>query len=282
MLKTPVSELSILPDFMVGFSKTSRSPMFAGTLYPADAATLTRQVDDAVNIVTPKKIADVKTMLLPYDDYALVLNQLAQAYCAASSANYDLVVLLSPADAPFNRIAISAYGYLETPLGKLEINDYVRNELCDEDDDFFISEEGLDTPSIELHLPLLQRTLGKHAPFKVLPIVMGNQTVDLCGEVSSALSEIFQSKKVLLIALCNFSLSAQPHLDDYIRSLAAQDYGALLRYAVVQGSVIGTGLGVVAVMARVAHALGAKRFTEFSRNENSDTKKIYLSAAFSK
>jgi AmmeMemoRadiSam system protein B len=282
MLKTPVLELSILPDFMVGFSKTSRPPKYAGTLYPADADALAVQIDAALNTALPQPLTDVKTLLLPYADYAHVLTQLATAYRSTESSRYDLIALLAPSSAASNRITISGHGFFDTPLGRLEINDYVRNELCDEDDDFFISEDGLDDAALELHLPILQRAFGVRAPFKLLPLVMGSQTVDLCTEASSGLSEIFHSKKVLLVALCNFSMSGKAQLDDYLRALAAQDHGALLRYTALYGSTLGTGLGNVAVMAKVAHALGAKTFTEFSRVADDDTGSLYLSAAFSK
>jgi AmmeMemoRadiSam system protein B len=280
---------SILPVAMSNLppSRTVRPPMFAGKLYPADAQVLTAQVDAALAVANqnPEKplIPYVRTLLMPHDHYQHVLPILAEGYRHVESARYELIVFVAPTVDKFNRLVISGYGYFGTPLGNIELSDYARNELCDEDDDFFISELGLPKgSSIEIQLPLLQRTIGKHYPFRIVPLLIGNQTFDLCNEAAAALSEILTSKNALVIAVNNFNLSPEhtPLVEEFMAGIRERDYGALIRMTVLHGETLGSGLGAWAIAARVSHSLGARNFHLLSQQSNAEAGKIFISACY--
>lgn len=268
-------------------NRTVRPPMFAGELYPADARTLKSQVDGALSNAnaTPEKplIPYVRTLLVPYGNYIHVLPTLAEGYRHIESARYELVVFIAPTIDTYDRLMISGYGYFGTPLGDIELSDYVRNELCDEDDDFFISELGLPKgSSIEVQLPLLQRTLGKHHALRIVPLLIGNQTIDLCNEAANALSEILTSKNALVVAVNNFHLSADntPLVEEFMAGLREHDYGTLIRMAVIQNGRLGSGLGAWAVAARISHSLGARNFHLLSQQSNPEVGQHFISACY--
>lgn len=268
---------------MLSIFRTVRKPMFAGSHYPESPEELATMIDQALSVEQPEPIGEVKAMILPYSSYDEVLPVLAKAYRQVESLAPDLVVLMSPAVDTFHRIAMSGYAAFQTPLGELELSDYARNELCDEDDDFFISEDGLPKGyAIEIQLPILQRTIGHNTTFKILPIMMGEQTVDLCDETASALSEVLMSKNVLMIGLCNFKVACQAEWDAYWEALAAQDYSTLMRYAVMHHKTWGTGLGIAAITARVAKELSAKRLFKLAEKRSSSTDDLYIAMAFSR
>lgn len=268
---------------MLTIFRTVRKPIFAGSHYPDAPEALMAMIDTALATVQPEPIGEVKAMLLPYSTYDEVLPVLAKAYRQVEHLAPDLVVLISPAVDTFHRIAMSGYAAFQTPLGDLEVSDYARNELCDEDDDFFISEDGLPKGyAIEIQLPILQRTIGKHSTFKILPIMMGEQSVDLCDETAAALSEVLMSKNVLMIGLCNFKTAFQVEWSNYWQALATQNYSELMRYAVMKGKDWGTGLGIAAITARVAKELSAKHAHKLAEKRSSNQDDLYVAVAFSR
>ncbi|MFN3345324.1 MAG: AmmeMemoRadiSam system protein B, partial [Chloroherpetonaceae bacterium] len=212
-----------------------------------------------------------------------VLPILAESYRHVESARYELVVFVAPTVDTYNRLMISGYGYFATPLGEIELSDYVRNELCDEDDDFFICELGLPKgSSIEIQLPLLQRTIGKHHSLRIVPLLIGNQTIDLCNEAAAALSEILMSKNALVIATSNFRLSTQntPLIEEFMAGMREHDYNALIRMAIMHGKSLGSGLGAWAVAARISHSLGARNFHLLAQHSNPKTEHHFVSACY--
>ncbi|MFN3385973.1 MAG: AmmeMemoRadiSam system protein B [Candidatus Thermochlorobacter sp.] len=269
---------------MLTIFRTVRKPMFAGKLYPEQPDVLADMIDRACIAASTENLGEIKAMLLPYASYDEVLPVLAKAYKQVENLSPDLVVFIAPAVDTFHRIAMSGFAAFETPLGKVELSDYVRNELCDEDDDFFISEEGLPKGySIETQLPILQRTIGKRAPFKILPILMGEQTVDLCDEAATALSEVLMSKKILVIGHCNFNAAYQDEmLQNYLSALEALKYDELMRYNVMYGKKFGTGLGIAAIVARIAKELSAKHVSKIAEALSSNKENLYLAISFSK
>lgn len=280
---------SILPVAMSNLppNRTVRPPMFAGELYPADSLTLQVQVDAALSNAnaTPEKplIPYVRTLLVPYGNYAHVLPALAEGYRHIEPARYELIVFIAPTIDTYDRLMISGYGYFSTPLGNIELSDYVRNELCDEDDDFFISELGLPKgASIEVQLPLLQRTIGKHHSLRIVPLLVGNQTIDLCNEAANALSEILTSKNALVVAVNNFHLSTEntPLVEEFMAGMREHDYGALIRMAVMHDGKLGSGLGAWAIAARVSHSLGARNFHLLAQHSNVEARAHFISACY--
>ncbi len=280
---------SIMPVAMSNLppNRTVRPPMFAGELYPSDPLTLQAQVDAAISTANqnPEKplIPYVRTLLMPHGDYKHVLPTLAEGYRHIESSRYELVVFVAPTVDTYDRLMISGYGYFGTPLGNIELSDYVRNELCDEDDDFFISELGLPKgSSIEIQLPLLQRTIGKHHSLRIVPLLVGNQTIDLCNEAATALSEILTSKNALVIAVNNFHLSTENTrlVEEFMAGMREHDYGALIRMAVMHGGTLGSGLGAWAIAARVSHSLGARNFHLLAQQSNTETGLHFISACY--
>jgi AmmeMemoRadiSam system protein B len=261
--------------------------MFAGELYPSDPLTLQAQVDAAIadanqNLEKPL-IPYLRTLLVPLGHYAHVLPTLAEGYRHIESARCELAVFIAPTVDKYERLMISGYGYFATPLGDVELSDYVRNELCDEDDDFFISELGLPKgSSIEIQLPLLQRTIGKHHSLRIVPLLIGNQTIDLCNEAATALSEILTSKNALIVAVNNFNLSTEntPLVEEFMAGMREEDYDALIRMAVMHGETLGSGLGAWAIAARVSHSLGARNFHLLAQESNAEAKQHFISACY--
>lgn len=266
-------------------AKQNRTPQFSGSLYPADAALLQSQVAAALDGSPAAPVSNLRTLIVPHDNYATALPAMAAGYKALGESIYDLVIVLAAAAAPNGRICISANGAFETPLGKLDLSDFVRNELADEEDDIFVTDAGsLETSAIEVQLPLLQESVAKRGAFKFLPILLGEQSIDFCNELGSALGEVLQQKRALLIATTNFNFSSanETAVSELLTDLQEQNYSDLLRKTMMGGTNLGDGLGTLAVASRVSRTLGANKFSLIHRESHQSAGKIYVAAGFSR
>ncbi|MBT8400813.1 MAG: AmmeMemoRadiSam system protein B [Rhodothermia bacterium] len=123
----------------------------------------------------------------------------ASLYKNLEGRSYDSVVIIAAgSEGAAGRINIwSADTYAGTN-GALAIDDHLRNELCDEDDDIYVSDEGHDVADgIRAQLPFLEETVGS---FRIVPVVMGEETPEFCRELGAALAEVVYSQRTLIVA----------------------------------------------------------------------------------
>jgi AmmeMemoRadiSam system protein B len=275
---------------MAEFISTTRvrEPQFAGKLYPQNPTALKAQIASLLKASqTPEAQTTVRAILVPYAEYDTAAGAaLAAAYKHVAKASYDTVVVLSPAPKEsFDKIVVAESQYFSTSLGKIELNDYTRNEMADEDDDIFLSDQAsLDDDATEVQLPFLQETIYANHPFRLVPIILGNQTVELCNELAHALSEVLMHKNALLVVPTNFVQSTEnlAVMSEFLEEMIGMDYGSLLRKTIRVNHHFATGLGNIAVAVKVCLNLGAKKFSLLHRQASADGKTTYLAAAISK
>lgn len=132
----------------------------------------------------------------------------AAVYKSLSEINFDTIISIAPSGiGEFKRITVCKLDHYTSPLGDVLVDDRVRNELCDEDDDIFLDNTGhFNMTGIDVQLPFLQSVL---ADFKVVPLVMGLETVDFCKELGSAIGEIMFNRNTLTV-VCADVLKATP------------------------------------------------------------------------
>ncbi len=123
----------------------------------------------------------------------------AEVYKTLSGRHYETVVLVAPSHTgPFRRLSICSLDEYRTPLGALSVNDGVRNELCDEDDDIYLDDTGhFHTEGVDVQLPFLQTVLSG---FDIVPIVMGEESPDYCRELGQAIGEVMYNRRTLVVA----------------------------------------------------------------------------------
>jgi len=175
---------------------TQRTPLIA------QITTLLKQVD-----VTP---VDFFANIIIVPNTPSVAGGLISAavYKSLSEINFDTVISIAPSGiGEFKRITVCKLDHYASPLGDVPVDDRVRNELCDEDDDIYLDDTGhFNMTGIDVQLPFLQSVLGH---FKVVPLVMGSETVDLCKELGSAIGEIMFNRNTLTV-VCADVLRATP------------------------------------------------------------------------
>jgi MEMO1 family protein len=174
-----------------------RPAAVAGRFYPADAATLLRQIDGCV-CVAPQKIR-ARCCIVPHAGYMYSGHVAGTVY-----GTLDLparFILLGPRHYPHGeRLAILSEGAWTTPLGDAKIDgplaDALKNAfpLLREDAMAHSAEH-----SLEVQLPFLQRIAGD---FTFVPIVIGTDRFDALETLGHAVAQVVRRQKetVLIIA----------------------------------------------------------------------------------
>jgi AmmeMemoRadiSam system protein B len=174
----------------------------------------------------------------------------ASAYKLLEGRTYDTVVVIAPShDGEFERLSICSVNKYRSPLGDVAINDALRNELCDEDDDIFIDDQGhYHTEGVDVQLPFLQRVLGEG--FDVVPIVMGSEAPALCRELGHAIGEVMYGHRLLVVASADLLEVEGDALSDFERALESYDTSRLMHLlGSEQIRVEGMGAVIAAVLA---------------------------------
>ncbi|MDX1530468.1 MAG: AmmeMemoRadiSam system protein B, partial [Rhodothermales bacterium] len=189
-------------------------------VYATQPVQLEHQLDGLLAGAAPKPIeGEIVALVVPDSNRLAGGAVAAEAYGLLRGRDYENVILVSPSHhGPFERLSICRIDRYRTPLGDVPVNDRLRNELCDEDDDIFIDDQGhYHTEGADVQLPFLQKVLGgpDEPGFSVVPIVMGSEQPAFCRELGHAIGEVMYGKRVLVIASADL-LSVEGHaLDEF-------------------------------------------------------------------
>jgi MEMO1 family protein len=164
-----------------------RPPTCAGRFYPADPAALRRMVNDFLRLAREPEGPRPKAIIAPHAGYVYSGAVAASAYVHLQRDREAIhrIILLGPSHhAPFHGLATSSADAFATPLGEVgldlpsiaRIESMVQVKRCD----------AAHEPEhcLEVQLPFLQVTL---ADFAVVPLLVGEATVEEVGEVLEAL-----------------------------------------------------------------------------------------------
>ncbi len=175
-------------------------PNVAGAFYPDNSSVLSRQIDDFLNNAHPDPVrADIFALISPHAGYEFSGQVAAYAYKLIQHKPYKTVIVIGPSHYfGFSGVSIYSEGILRTPLGDLAIDkEFTRKLLNREKEIFFEARAFAKEHSLEVQLPLLQKTLSD---FKLVPIVMGNCSFLVCQKLARLLKEaIGQRRDVLVI-----------------------------------------------------------------------------------
>jgi AmmeMemoRadiSam system protein B len=187
-------------------SKSSvRAPAVAGTFYPASARTLEREVDELLErAVLPKQSGTVCGLVSPHAGYIYSGFTAAHAYNVIKNGSFDTVIVIGPSHHEyFHGASVYPGESYRTPLGVVPIHNELRSKIADDEKQIFLSVAGHRAEhSVEVQIPFLQRVLG---PFSFVPIIMGEQTIELCEKLSEAISTAVKGRNVLLVASSDLS-----------------------------------------------------------------------------
>jgi AmmeMemoRadiSam system protein B/AmmeMemoRadiSam system protein A len=191
-----------------------RRPAVAGSFYPADSATLARQVRELLNRASKEEIpGKIVALVSPHAGYLYSGQVAAQAFKLVEGADFETVIVVAPSHRVFFQGA-SVYdrGGFETPLGTVSVDkDLCRKIMAESEILRFLPQGHSQEHSLEVQLPFLQGALGK---FSLAPIVIGDQSFATCQKVGQAIAQGAKGKNVLLVASTDLS-----HFHSYDRAV---------------------------------------------------------------
>jgi AmmeMemoRadiSam system protein B len=184
----------------------ARLPAVAGTFYPDDPAELRIVVDDYLD-AAPKGGETPKALIAPHAGYIYSGPVAGSAYAEvrARADRIERVVLIGPAHRVALRgLATSGASAFSTPLGEVPVDrDAVRALLALPQVTEIEQAHALEH-SLEVHLPFLQRALGR---FSLVPLVAGDASAD---EVAEVLEMLWGGAETLIVISSDLS-----HYYDY-------------------------------------------------------------------
>lgn len=150
-------------------------------------------------------------------------------YSKIDKDDFDTVVVIeSQPGSAVKKLPMPSFKTIETPLGEVMANDKLRNDFCDEDDDFFINDDAFDeNASLYDQLMILQCALSD---FSVLSIQITDENSFIVKELAYALEEILASKNALLVFCCEMSGVNQNELELVNSYYQAGNMSALMNY----------------------------------------------------
>ncbi len=183
----------------------------------------------------------------------------AGVYKLLEGRHYDTVILIAPSqNGSFQRINICKVDAYHTPLGSLPINDKMRHELCDEDDDIYLDDSGhFNGAGIDVQLPFIQTMLDT---FDIVPVVMGDESPEFCRELGHAIGEITYNQRALVVASADVVAASDEALAEFKTCFEAADVSRLMMlFNSERVKVKGKGPILVAMIAALHRRIGNAR-----------------------
>lgn len=281
-------------------SEDIRPSALAGSWYDSDPERLKGTID--LYMKHAKIFYDlgkVVGLIAPHAGYRYSGPVAAYAYKQILGKTYDTVVVVSPnhRDPRINFSSVMPHGGYQTPLGLVRVDEEIAQAIIDYDEFDTIrasnlghiagSADGLEH-SLEIQIPFLQVAAGQ---FKLVPIVMGDQSPRSCEALAKAMAKAVKGKNVLLVAstdLSHFFTAEQAKKLDGVVSERIESYdpeGLLKDMADGKCQACGGGPTVAVMMA--CRELGAAKATVLNMGTSGDVTGDnssvvgYLSAALS-
>ena len=186
-------------------AKNIRESVIAGSWYPGDSATLTRDIKGYLANVPARKIdGELIAVIAPHAGYVYSGQVAAYAYKLLEGRKYDVVVIVAPSHrAYFKGASIYPAGGFRTPLGIVPIDEEISTALMAKTPLITsVPQAHAQEHAVEIQLPFLQVVLKA---FRFVPLVMGQHDFKTCEEVGKAIAAVVKGKNALVIASTDLS-----------------------------------------------------------------------------
>ncbi len=176
-----------------------RKPSVAGMFYPEDSTELKNL---ALSLLeenkSSKKYNNIVGIVSPHAGYIYSGKSAAIAYNVLNdNSNFETVIILSPSHQEyFKGCCIYDGDAYETPLGEVPIAKEISKFIVDNNETIFFGNMGhKEEHALEVQLPFLQVIRNS---FSIVPIVIGDQSIQYILELSKILSKVVGDKTVII------------------------------------------------------------------------------------
>jgi AmmeMemoRadiSam system protein B len=183
--------------------------VYAGSWYEGNPRSLARAVDQYLDQAeVPKLPGEVVAVIAPHAGHIFSGPVAGYAFAAVRGATPDLVAVLSPIHRDYyNPILTTAHTAYSTPLGQIPVDEeavaLLEARLKEILGYGLTRVAGDKEHSLEIELPFLQRALA--GDFKLLPLMVHKQSLEVLQQLGMALAETLRGKNALLVASTDLS-----------------------------------------------------------------------------
>ena len=248
-----------------------RTPVVDGIFYPSKPVELKRLIEQSFRDQNfgPGKMPPSESkrriygIVSPHAGYVYSGAVAANGFYEASSMDFNNVVMIGPNHYGIGTgVAMMHDGVWETPLGQIEINQYLASEISKHSaifdfDDFAHSRDHC----LEVQVPFLQYI--KKNEFKIVPIVLILQDIKTAIDIGKSIAHTIANTKTLLIASSDFThyeTNSEAYRKDceLIKAILSLDISEF--YGVLERLVVSAcGYGAIASIMKAVKDLGATK-----------------------
>jgi len=184
-----------------------REPAVSGMFYPNNPKTLSRDIEQYLNEASVEPVrGDIIGIISPHAGYMYSGPVAAHGYKAIMNRVYDTVIIIAPSHKMyFEGVAIMSEGSYKTPFGNVPIDKDVAQRLLTMDG---VIKQNIEAHrgehSLEVQLPFLQFVLKD---FQIIPLIMGNQALNVCEILSESLYKTLMNEKRRFLVVGSTDLS---------------------------------------------------------------------------
>jgi MEMO1 family protein len=215
------------------FASSVRQPEFSGQFYPSSKDELVRLIDQFLDKAKVAPVTEPTLILVvPHAGYGFSGQTAAFGYKSIKDKKYKTVVILGTSHhKAFNGAALYGKGAFLTSLGQLDIDEEFTEGLLGKQPDMFIDTLAFAKEhSVEVQLPFLQRVL---TDFKIVPIVVGDCSLESCEKIALLLKEAIGARQDVLVVVSSdlyhgYSVKEAEQFDNFTLGLFKKiDYRGL-------------------------------------------------------
>lgn len=253
---------------MKAVSEVRPSPI-AGKWYPSNPQLLASEVDRYIQKAQfPPLSGKIMAVMTPHAGYLYSGPVAGYAFAALRGMTPDLVAIISPMHhLSFEPLLTTAHAAYATPLGNIPVDLEALNLLdghLQEELGIKLSRIANDPEhSLEIELPFLQRALA--SPFRLLPIMVFEQSISIARGLGQALARLFKEnladQSILLVASTDLSHFYPQKIADildkeFLRQVEAFDPEGVINIE-KEGKGFACGRGALAAVLWAAREMGA-------------------------
>jgi hypothetical protein len=187
--------------------RTVCQPVVAGSFYPADPATLSREISgylSDIELLLPKP-KDILGAVVPHAGYLYSGKCAAYSFKALSEKDFDLAVIIAPSHQYGDfYYSVGDYDAFATPLGEIEVDRKLTQKLLNDSKFVFYPYAHEREHSLEVQIPFLQ-IIKPEA--RILPLLIGYQYEQSSRYLSGKLAELFRDRMDKTVFIISSDLS---------------------------------------------------------------------------
>ncbi|MFA5200437.1 MAG: AmmeMemoRadiSam system protein B [Candidatus Omnitrophota bacterium] len=176
-------------------------PDFAGQFYPDEKERLSVMIDNFLEKASPKDLnGRIFALISPHAGYGYSGQTAAFGYKLIKNKLYKTVIILGTSHRKaFAGAAVYEKGTFLTSLGEVAVDDEFIKTILGKDPEVFADEAVFkEEHSVEVQLPFLQKVLDN---FKIVPVVIGDCSLESCKNIAGLLKEAIGKRKDILIVV---------------------------------------------------------------------------------